>query len=45
MTHEEKISALDAVLQPVIANGFKGMIDVLAFVLNTAMRIPSEQIS
>ena len=24
MTHEEKISALDAVLQSVIANGFEG---------------------
>jgi len=43
MTHEEKINALDVVLQPVIENGSNGLADVFAAVLNIAMRIEREQ--
>ena len=43
MTHEEKINALDVVLQPVIENGSDGLADVFAAVLNIAMRIEREQ--
>jgi putative transposase len=43
MTHEEKINALDAVLQPVIEKGFDGIGDVFAALLNTAMLIERER--
>lgn len=43
MTHEEKINALDVVLQPIIENGSDGLADVFSAVLNIAMRIEREQ--
>jgi putative transposase len=43
MTHEEKISALDSLLQPVIENGFDGIGSVFATLLNTAMLVERER--
>jgi len=43
MTHVEKGSAMDAVLQPLFERGFDGIQDVLETVLNVAMRIEREK--
>ena len=43
MTHEEKGIAMDAVLQPLFERGFDGMQEVLATVLNVAMRLEREK--
>lgn len=43
MTHEQKINALETVLQPVIENGFEGLADMLAAAFDTAMIIERER--
>src|SRR5690554_2659859 len=43
MTHEQKINALETVLQPVIENGFEGIADMLAAAFDTAMIIERER--
>ena len=42
MTHEEKGTAMEAVLQPVFERGFDGIGEVLSAVLNFAMLIARE---
>ena len=43
MTHEEKGTAMEAVLQPVFERGFDGIGEVLSAVLNFAMLIEREK--
>lgn len=43
MTHEEKSSALMAVLQPLIENGFDGLGDMMAVAVNFAMELEREK--
>jgi len=43
MTHAEKGIAMDAVLQPLFERGFDGMQEVLATILNVAMRLEREK--
>ena len=39
MTHEEKGTAMEAVLQPIFERGFDGIGEMLSAVLNVAMLI------
>lgn len=43
MTHKEKINSLDAILQPIIENGFDGISEVFSSLLTTAMKIERER--
>ena len=43
MTHEKKINALDSILQPIIEEGFVGIGDAFAALINNAMIIEREK--
>ena len=43
MTHEKKINALDSILQPLIEEGFEGIGDAFAALINNAMIIEREK--